>query len=224
MNDKIGSTTNSEDKKLGYYFCKAKDGIINAETFVGKVIFYIWNDVFKDFAEDAGDLFKDTDGTLLSFNKFYAIGEDGKTRVVEEKVEQFLQNLGVEFREKLEDDIIQNDMPYGKHKYLNSISFPDKTVLTLENRTHFVLYLDALKKIGLDKVYPLISKMKYKRLGFPLMTLEKFQEIDNSTAFSYHQEGKYYIVKGVSDETLINILSELDKELNLQLSIDYTVR
>lgn len=224
MNDKIGSTTNSEDKKLGYYFCKAKDGIINAETFVGKVIFYIWNDVFKDFAEDAGDLFKDTDGTLLSFNKFYAIGEDGKTRVVEEKVELFLQNLGVEFREKLEDDIIQNDMPYGKHKYLNSISFPDKTVLTLENRTHFVLYLDALKKIGLDKVYPLISKMKYKRLGFPLMTLEKFQEIDNSTAFSYHQEGKYYIVKGVSDETLINILSELDKELNLQLSIDYTVR
>ena len=96
MNEKIGSTTNSEDKKLGYFFCKAKDGIIDTETFVSKVVFYIWNDVFKDFAEDAGDLFKDVDDTLLSFNKFYTVGDDGQTKVVEEKVERLLQNLGVE--------------------------------------------------------------------------------------------------------------------------------
>lgn len=96
MNEKIGSATNSEDKKLGYFFCKAKDGIIDAETFVSKVVFYIWNDVFKDFAEDAGDLFKDVDDTLLSFNKFYTVGDDGKTKVVEEKVERLLQNLRVE--------------------------------------------------------------------------------------------------------------------------------
>ncbi len=95
MNDKIGSTTNSEDKKLGYFFCKAKDGVVNAETFVGKVVFYVWNDVFKDFAEEAGDLFKDDDG-LLSFHKFYTVGDDGKTKVREDKVERFLQNLGVE--------------------------------------------------------------------------------------------------------------------------------
>ena len=37
INMKIESTTNSEDKKLGYFFCKAKDGIISSETFVGKV-------------------------------------------------------------------------------------------------------------------------------------------------------------------------------------------
>ena len=99
MNEKIGSTTNSEDKKLGYYFCKAKNGFIDAETFVGKVIFYIWNDVFKDFAEEAGDLFKDTsdpDTPLLSFNKFYSVGNDGKAKVVADKVTIFLQNLGVE--------------------------------------------------------------------------------------------------------------------------------
>lgn len=95
MNDKIGSITNSEDKKLGYFFCKAKNGVIDAETFVGKVMFYIWNDVFKDFAEESGDLFKDEEG-ILSFNKFYTIGMDGKAKVVEEKVELFLKNLGVE--------------------------------------------------------------------------------------------------------------------------------
>lgn len=31
INEKIGSTTNSEDKKLGYFFCKAKDGVISAK-------------------------------------------------------------------------------------------------------------------------------------------------------------------------------------------------
>ena len=106
INDQIGSTTNSEDKKLGYYFCKAKNGIIDAETFVGKVMFYVWNDVYKDFAEEAGDLFKDIDGSLLSFSKFYTIGKDGNTEVVEEKIEIFLQNLGVPILDYLytEDD------------------------------------------------------------------------------------------------------------------------
>lgn len=96
MNDKIGTATYSEDKKLGYFFCKAKDGVIDAETFVGKVIFYIWNDVFKDFAEEAGNLFKDVDGSMLSFNKFYTIGIDGKRKVVEQKIAILMQNLGVE--------------------------------------------------------------------------------------------------------------------------------
>ena len=96
MNDKIGTATYSEDKKLGYFFCKAKDGVIDAETFVGKVVFYIWNDVFKDFAEEAGNLFKDVDGSMLSFNKFYTIGTDGKRKVVEPKITILMQNLGVE--------------------------------------------------------------------------------------------------------------------------------
>lgn len=114
INDKIGSTTNSEDKKLGYFFCKAKNGVIDADTFVGKVVFYIWNDVFKDFAEEAGDLFKDVDG-ILSFNKFYTIGIDGKAKVVEEKVERLLLNLGMEPFIKGEDDEDENN---GRVKYI----------------------------------------------------------------------------------------------------------
>lgn len=111
INDKIGSTTNSEDKKLGYFFCKAKNGIIDAETFVGKVIFYVWNDVFKDFAEEAGDLFRDEDNTLLSFNKFYAVGDGGKTEVLEDRVTLFMQKLGVEpiNNANTDDDVIIKD-------------------------------------------------------------------------------------------------------------------
>ncbi len=96
MNNKIGEATYSEDKKLGYFFCKPKDKIIDAETFVGKVIFYIWNDIFKDFADESGSLFKDVDGSMLSFNKFYTIGSDGKRNVVESKISILMQNLGVE--------------------------------------------------------------------------------------------------------------------------------
>lgn len=61
INDKVYHATYSEDKKLGYFFCKAKDGVISADKFVSKVIFYLWNDVFKD-SEFEGDTFKDEDG------------------------------------------------------------------------------------------------------------------------------------------------------------------
>lgn len=93
INEKIGSITNSEDKKLGYFFCKAQDGVISAKTFVGKVIFYLWNDVFKDY--EFGDaIFNDEDGSKLSFDKFYT-SEGKNPKVVEEKVALFLKNLGL---------------------------------------------------------------------------------------------------------------------------------
>lgn len=94
INEKIGSTTNSEDKKLGYFFCKAQNGVISAKTFIGKVIFYLWNDVFKDY--EFGDaIFNDEDGSKLSFDKFYT-SEGIKSEIVEEKVAIFLKNLGIE--------------------------------------------------------------------------------------------------------------------------------
>jgi len=97
INAQIGNATHSEDKKLGYYFCKPiNNQTIDAETFVSKVVFYLWNDVFKDFAEDAGSIFNDEDGSVLSFNKFYTTDADGNAVVVEQKVTQFLQNLGVD--------------------------------------------------------------------------------------------------------------------------------
>lgn len=93
INEKIGSTTNFEDKKLGYFFCKAQDGVISAKTFVGKVIFYLWNDVFKDY--EFGDaIFNDEGGSKLSFDKFYT-SEGKNSKVVEEKVALFFKNLGL---------------------------------------------------------------------------------------------------------------------------------
>ena len=94
VNKLIGSLTNSEDKKLGYFFCKAKDGEIDADLFVSKVIFYLWNDVFKDYGFDDKD-FQDEEGKILSFDRFYE-DKNGKTNVDIAIVEQFLENFGVE--------------------------------------------------------------------------------------------------------------------------------
>lgn len=107
VNELIGSLTNSEDKKLGYFFCKAKDGEIDADLFVSKVIFYLWNDVFKDYGFDDKD-FQDEEGKILSFDRFY---EDinGVTNINVANVELFLENLGV-------DEFISDD----EEEYINA--------------------------------------------------------------------------------------------------------
>ena len=99
INAEINEQTKSEDKKLGYFFCKAQNGIVSAETFVSKVIFYLWNDVFKD-QTFASAIFRDGEEEL-TFNKFYDVNNKGKAIIKEDKVELFLQNLGV--------DIISDD-------------------------------------------------------------------------------------------------------------------
>ena len=102
VNKLIGSLTNSEDKKLGYFFCKAKNGEIDADLFVSKVIFYLWNDVFKDYGFDDKD-FQDEEGKILSFDRFYQ-DVNGKTNVDIATIELFLENLGVEVYISEEED------------------------------------------------------------------------------------------------------------------------
>lgn len=94
INAVVGLRTNSEDKKLGFFFCKTVNDTISAETFVSKVIFYLWNDVFKNFGFD-DPIFKDEDGSTLEFDKFYITNADGTTIVQRTKVEKFLENLKV---------------------------------------------------------------------------------------------------------------------------------
>ena len=88
VNEIIASMTSSADKQLGYFFCKPtkkenetdeKPTIITADTLVGKVMFYLWNDVFKDYGFEDASLFtytsKDENGKEmvrdLAFADFY---------------------------------------------------------------------------------------------------------------------------------------------------------
>lgn len=124
INELIGSLTNSEDKKLGYFFCKAKDGEIDADLFVSKVIFYLWNDVFKDYGFDDKD-FQDEEGKILSFDRFYQ-DINGVTNVNVDNVELFLENLGVdEFISDEEEEYINANEDKGNEDSSNpNISSP----------------------------------------------------------------------------------------------------
>ena len=68
----VFDATKSEDKNLGYFFAKAKDkeNTITAETFVSKVIFYLYTDVFKDYGF-SGDIFKGLNDEEMTFQSFY---------------------------------------------------------------------------------------------------------------------------------------------------------
>ncbi len=92
VNEKIASVTDSEDKKLGYYFVKPADGhTITAKTFVGKVLFYLWNDVFKDYGF-SDDEFQTKEGKEIRYPMFYETAVAGQ-EVNEELIAQFLNKL-----------------------------------------------------------------------------------------------------------------------------------
>lgn len=106
INGIISNMTSSADKQLGYFFCKARKKendsdteptIITQETFVSKVIFYLWNDVFKDYGFEDATLFQYKemiDGKEvtkdLTFPDFY--DEEGE-KVNEVRLKGFLESV-----------------------------------------------------------------------------------------------------------------------------------
>ena len=96
INAIIYSMTQSADKQLGYFFCQADDKkVISVETFVNKVAFYLWNDVFKDYAEEDATLFKfkeneeDKEDSDLTFPDFF--DEDGEVKA--DVAQRFIDNV-----------------------------------------------------------------------------------------------------------------------------------
>ena len=91
VNSKIYDLTKSEDKQLGYWFIKPDDsGDIDWSLFVSKAIFYIWNDIVKDYAtmEKEDSAF----GKKFAFSTFF--DENGNPLI--EQTIAFLETLGVE--------------------------------------------------------------------------------------------------------------------------------
>lgn len=128
INSVICDTTSSEDKKLGYFFAKADgNGVISADKFVGKVAFYLWNDVFKDYGFDK-DIFKGDKGEPIAFQKFFLA--DGKANEV--MVEKFLQNLGL-----TASAISNNDDGEDDEEDIDGISGKDQTKYSINGEGRY---------------------------------------------------------------------------------------
>lgn len=116
VNEKIAEETSSDDKKLGYFFCKPQDEgePIGVERLVGKVLFYLWNDVFKDGNTTDFNV-SDNSNKQPSFDAFY--NDDNTINI--ENVRKFLVNIVGEnglrkvsendFEEYLNEDIEDGD-------------------------------------------------------------------------------------------------------------------
>ncbi len=216
INRQIQDGTSSEDKKLGYFFVKADaEGVISAEKFVGKVAFYLWNDVFKDYGFD-GEIFQGESGEPIAFQDFFLC--DGKAN--EDTVERFLINLGIN---PTDESCIEYDSPNAGAKE-NKESLVAVTIdgerLSSDNMTQFDIYLNTIKKIGVDKAGPIVEGMKYRRIGSPMATKNPLPSVNESDKFSYAQINDYYFLKGAKSYTLIRILEDLNEQLGLNISIE----
>ena len=88
INSVIDDSTHSEDKKLGYFFVNTESKTVCAEKFVSKVLFYLWNDVFKNYGFDHS-IFTDNVGIKFTFSDFF--NEDGTPNT--NRVNDFLKKL-----------------------------------------------------------------------------------------------------------------------------------
>jgi len=74
VNKLIFETTGSPDKQIGNWFVNATytGNIIDEKTFINKVLFYLWNDVFKDEDESLFNI----DGETRTYEDFFTKNED----------------------------------------------------------------------------------------------------------------------------------------------------
>lgn len=237
INNKIWDATHSEDKKLGYFFCKAdrkvnendvENSVISADRFVGKVLFYVYNDVFKDYGFDDA-IFKDKedDNSDLSFQCFFKA--NGKPN--EEKIEVFLKNLEVKLASEVEeknddydsveseednDEIDENDLNDNGVSDTNSpykVTFPDGEVICEEYG--WDTYIAALRKIGLDKALPFGQMFTRMNKTLPLITDKRIQ--DQGT-YKYIKIDGYYVLSGTDSQH--RLLKKMNKDLGLGLIIE----
>ena len=179
INKKIAKETSSDDKKLGYFFCKPKKGetTINENKFVGKVLFYLWNDVFKD-----GDtsLFKvsDNDEDEVTFEAFYS--DNGTVNVA--AIRKFLVAVVGENNIKTEkgtdsDLVLDDGIDYTKYSFdgeprLSKKDLGYKIVMKYINEHSDEPFAQLQSELAFDD--SVANKYRYKGV------LAKAEDIDGS--------------------------------------------
>lgn len=185
INKSIYGATNSEDKQMGYWFVHLPEGdtLISQDTFISKVLFYLWSDIYKDFGKGGNNIFQgeDTEGkkTALPFHAFF----EGD---VSQKIHDFMRHnkiegtpLGKELNEdkrieieKAEDSssgYTNETVDKRKNKYTFSVNgkeiksmvgvVKEALGIYVENNPHLSAdeIVDEWKKLNIDNVYHFIE-------------------------------------------------------------------
>lgn len=184
VNDRVESVTQSEDKKLGYWFMGngAEQKEITIDRFVSKVVFYLWNDVFKDFGKSGNTIFKD------SFAKFHLFFDfSGKPKV--DVVKAFLDALEVESGEieaaNPENGTSSNGIDYTKYTFDGQTKLSKKAL----GEKIVMKYLEQNPNLSFDQVKDIfafddsvVSKEQYKGI------IAKSEDVTGSYVSCYGTE------------------------------------
>lgn len=227
VNERIAKLTQSEDKQLGYWFVKVgNSGRISAETFVDKVLFYLWTDVFKDYANDGSSPFsykigKDTH--KLSFRSFFRLNGS----LDYQAINNFLQ-LGlsvVPFDDEDEEDALeasqqgaQGGTKRSAKKYIR-VSFPDGNVYDDPNASQILQ--DVVERIGVERVRELGITVS----GCPLIAINVEEEIRDiaqyrKQALNHQLTNGMYLFTVCSNTSKAEILQRIARETNEDFKVE----
>ena len=100
VNNRIFDTTQSEDKKMGYWFTKADaQKRITQKKFIGKVLFYLWNDIFKDYARTENTVFKVFKDAEKKETEEYTFTDFFRSEGVTDRIHRLMFTLGIKCEE-----------------------------------------------------------------------------------------------------------------------------
>lgn len=179
INHQIEETTHSEDKQLGYFFAKPKAGenFISTDTFVNKVIFYLWNDVFKD--EDSAVFQYDNDKVEdVSINRsgtmYFRHFMENKDEMIHYFINQLFA-MGKESTPVVPIDYLKNDAKHlPKMREGDPVKLDDEAV---DEETSEDNGISVRKSDNIDKI--VFSIPEYKKMS------EKLTQALKGNVFKY---------------------------------------
>lgn len=164
VNNKVEAVTQSEDKKLGYWFMGngAEQKEITIDRFVSKVVFYLWNDVFKDFGKSGNTIFKET---FDKFHKFFDFGGNPKKDVVKAFLNALEVNSGEIEAGVPEEGTQKNGIDYTKYSFdgekkLSKKALGEKIVLKYLEQNPNLSFEQIINILKFD--YTVESPYQYK--------------------------------------------------------------
>lgn len=206
VNAKIFDATKSEDKQLGFWFT-GESQTISVETFVNKVVFYLWNDIFKDYRDQHNSPFAKSE---LTFQSFY--NNNGDTNL--NALETFLKK-GLEL-EKTDNIFPRIDENVRSLNIRGTRTKEPKFTVTyngvvFDDPKANKVFKDVIEAIGAEQVRALGQRIRKS----PLIS-------DNPDTFvnAKKLENGTYLDVNFSNTAKKNILEKIGKELTLDLKVN----
>lgn len=215
INKNIFEATKSEDKQLGFWFV-GETQAISVSTFVNKVLFYLWNDVFKDYHDESNSPF--TACGIQSFQSLYL-----PNGIIDmEKVKSFLKD-GLKLSEQkgvvqlIEESKQNQDKNISSRTSKIRVIFQDGTTIADKNSDAQILK-DVIEHIGAD----VVKAINIRVSGCPLVSdnLGDFKEKYRSTV-SRHQlpQSGMYVFTTSSTSVKIEQLKLIAQKTHLDFDV-----